>query len=257
VADESLPIARAASGKSKIGILGFSAGGNLALALAQMPSIKRIPDAPSCAISMYGQLDLGRKAIDKLRNRFYKPALGPPRGDRMDYLAGISPVFDWSYIPYGHDMTDPQLSPAYARIEDLPPHVYLVGAELDMFAHESWRLAVRLANDGNLRRGLPAEREEPDPASKLDKMKCVGKRASHKDKGMLELGGDDRYAWQEAWQDGGSVNWLLVPDVMHAFDNTIMRNSYGGGEETIDDAEKKTAEVQKLLGEWLHSMVWA
>ena len=253
--DHSLPIARAASGKSRVAVLGFSAGANLALALTQTPGVKQSPDAPRAAISLYGMLDLSRNAFDKLRNRYYKPALGIPRGDRVDYLARIAPVFDWAYVPYGQDVTDPQVSPAFAGLEDLPRHVYVVGAELDMFAHESWRLAVRLANDGNMARGLPADREEPDPSSKLDKIKCAGKRASSKEKGGLELA-DERYAFEETWDGGAaSVNWLLVPDAIHGFDNALLRASFGDEEHTRD-AELKATAMQERLADWLRGVVW-
>ena len=253
--DHSLPIARAATGKSRVAVLGFSSGGNMAMALTQTPGVQQSPDAPRAVVSMYGMLDLSRNAFDKLRNRFYKPALGPPRGDRVDYLARIAPVFDWAYVPYGHDVTDALVSPAFSRLEDLPRHVYVVGAELDLFAHESWRLAVRLANDGNMARGLPAEREEPDPGSRLDKVKCAGKRASFKERGALELA-DERYAFEETWDGGAaSVNWLLVPDVIHGFDNALLRASFGIEEHTTD-AELKMVATQERLADWLRGVVW-
>ncbi len=256
VTDESLPIARAASspdGKSRIALLGFSAGGNLALALSQLPSVKGIPDAPIAAISIYGSLDMSRKPEDKRRNRFYKPALPPPRGNRIDSVSLIAASFEWSYVPYGQDLTDPKLSPLYTPLEDLPPHVYLVGCELDMLAHESWRLACRLSNDGNQARDLPVWREVPDPDSRSDKVKCVGKRASSKRVGLLETE-DERFAWEETWDDG-SVNWLLVPDVVHGFDNVTLR-AFMGSEDTQKDAEMKTTAYQQRLGEWLHNVVW-
>ena len=257
VVDESLPIARAAhspGGRSRIAVLGFSTGANLALGLVQMPSVRGIPDAPSAVISMYGVLDLSRNPHDKLRNRFYKPALPVPRGNRWDWLGHMMPLFHWSYVPYGHDLADPLLSPEFARREDLPAHIYLVGCELDLVAHESWRLACRLGNEGLEARGQEPVREVPDPDSKADKVKCPGKRASSKRKGEIEVEDDDRYAWDETWDDG-SVNWLLVPDALHAFDNKTIRESLGG-DETIKDAIAKSNACQAKLGEWLHNVVW-
>ncbi|CAK7229603.1 hypothetical protein SBRCBS47491_007304 [Sporothrix bragantina] len=284
LADESLPIARSGgsngtpaatptatttaipprpstasgTGKSKIAVLGFSAGGNLALTLPQLPSIKASPDAPAAAISVYGCLDLSRNPAAKLRNRFYKPALPLPQGSRIDSLASLAPVFDWSYIPYNQDLTDPLLSPAYASLENLPAHVFLVAAELDMLAHESWRLACRLGNEARRVQGKPMEgdREVPDPDSKADRVKCVGRRASSKRKGTLEepFGEDERYGWTESWQ-GGSVNWLLVPDAIHGFDNFNIRQVMGG-EESMLDAELKTKAYVARVGAWLHSVVW-
>ncbi|CAK7227467.1 hypothetical protein SCUCBS95973_006554 [Sporothrix curviconia] len=272
LADESLPIARAASSpapspsspsppsaKSKIAVLGFSAGGNLALALPQLPSIRAAaPNAPGAAVSVYGCLNLSRDPAAKLRNRFYKPALPLPQGSRIDSLATLAPVFDWSYIPYGQDLTDPLLSPAYAALDTLPPHVFLVAAELDMLAHESWRLACRLGNEARRVQGKPLEgdREVPDPDSKADRVKCVGRRASSKRKGALEepFGEDERYGWSETWA-GGSVNWLLVPDAVHGFDNYHIRQIMGG-EESMLDAELKTKAYVAQVGAWLHNVVW-
>ncbi len=256
LADESLPIARAATsadGRSRIALLGFSAGGNFALTVPQLPSVARSPDAPAAAISIYGCVDLSRKPEDKRRNRFYKPALPPPRGNRIDSISLIANSFEWSYVPYGQDLTDPLLSPVFASLTDLPAHVYVVACELDMLAHESWRLACRLANDGNLARDVDSWREIPDPDSRSDKVKCPGKRASSKRFGLLDTE-DERFAWEETWDDG-SVNWLLVPDVVHGFDNATLR-AYMGSEDTQKDAELKTIAYQKRLGEWLHNVVW-
>ncbi|OAA57996.1 spindle pole body component [Niveomyces insectorum RCEF 264] len=126
---------------------------------------------------------------------------------------------------------------------------------LDMLAHESWRLACRLGNEAARAHGEPATREVPDPDSKVDRVKCVGKRASSKRKGVLEPPGDERYGWQATWPDG-SVNWLLVPDAVHGFDNFNIRQVMGG-EETMLDAEMKTKAYVKLIGEWLHNVVWS
>ncbi|TPX15875.1 uncharacterized protein E0L32_000209 [Thyridium curvatum] len=248
LADESLPIARS---PSRVALLGFSAGGNLALALAQLPSVSGAAGgAPQAAVSVYGCLDLARSPWAKMHNRFYKVALPPPRNHIEDPLARLCPSFDWSYIPYGHDLRDPLLSPAFAEREGLPRHVCLVGAELDMLAHESWRSAVRWANE--VRGGPSRTRPVPDPDIKEDKVRKVGKRASSKRKGELEPPGDDRYDFEEWDEDGaGSVKWLLVPDVLHAFDNPGMRNVMGG-EETMQDAEMKTVAYQAEVAGWLY-----
>ncbi len=270
LADESLPLARhnvaGGDGKSKLALLGFSSGGNLALALPQLPSIRALSyDAPSAAVSVYGCLDLSRNPADKLRNRFYKPALPLPQGSRIDSLAALTPVFDWCYIPYGQDLTDPLLSPAYVSLDALPPHVYVVAAELDMLAHESWRLACRLGNEARRTYGAPVgssgwseAREVPDPDSKVDRLRCVGKRASSKRKGALEplSGGDERYGWEDLHAGGArSVNWLLVPDAVHGFDNYNIRQVMGG-EESMRDAEMKTRAYVERVGTWLRNVVW-
>lgn len=266
IADESLPIARADGNKpNKIAVLGFSSGGNLAMAMNQLSSIKESPNAPSAAISVYGTLDFTRDSMVKLRNRFYKSVLPLPHGARMDSLAGYATVYDWSYIPYGHDLKDPMLSPAYAPIDSLPKHTYFIGAELDILGHESWRTAVRVGNETHKRAQKAAgkssssadKRELPDPDSKKDSVRCVGKRASTKRKGQLEeLGGEeDRFGWEDVYADGSSVNWLCVPDVIHGFDHTFVQEQWAS-EELRLDAQLKTKAYVERVGKWLNNVVW-
>ncbi|KAH8162597.1 hypothetical protein CIB48_g5645 [Xylaria polymorpha] len=65
---------------------------------------------------------------EKLKMRYYKPDLNPgTRGKSSDLLAGWGQTFRWSYIPIGHDLRDPLLSPYFALRDDLPPHVFLIG----------------------------------------------------------------------------------------------------------------------------------
>ncbi|EPE09336.1 alpha beta hydrolase fold protein [Ophiostoma piceae UAMH 11346] len=265
IADQSLPIARAGPDtSSRIAVLGFSAGGNLAMAMSQLPSIKGSPNAPSAAISVYGTLDFTRDSMVKLRNRFYKPALPLPQGARMDSLAGYATVYDWSYIPYGHDLKDPLLCPVFAPAEALPKHTYFIAAELDILGHESWRMAVRVGNEAKKRANkakgtgsLSDARDVPDADSKLDRVRCVGKRASNKRKGYLEdLGGDeDRFGWEDVYADGSSVNWLCVPDVLHGFDHINVQNQWES-EESKADAQLKTKAYVERVGKWLHNVVW-
>ena len=265
VADQSLPVARAGPDTpSCIAVLGFSAGGNLAMAMSQLPGIKDSRNAPSAAISVYGTLDFTRDSMVKLRNRFYKPALPLPLGARMDALAGFATVYDWSYIPYGHDLTDPLLCPAFAPAEALPKHTYFVAAELDILGHESWRMAVRVGNEAKKRASkavgtgsLGDAREVPGADSKLDRVRCVGKRASNKRKGHLEeLGGEDgRFGWEDVYADGSSVNWLCVPDVVHGFDHPHVQSQWES-EESRADAQLKTKAYVERVGAWLHNVVW-
>ncbi|KAK3935259.1 Alpha/Beta hydrolase protein [Diplogelasinospora grovesii] len=254
--DESLPIDRtehSAKGQgvgrlSRTAVLGFSAGGNLALSVTQLPSIRTHANAPAAAMSVYGCLDLSVAPRDKLPNRPFKPKLPPPRGDSVDALIKLIPTFDWSYIPYGHDLRDPLLSPAHAQREDLPPFVGIVAAELDVLAHESWRLACRLSS----RREVP-DRESNDPAWRV----CGRQEISSSRPGKLELD-DQRFAFEDTrGNDRGGVKWLLVPDVTHGFDNPHIRSLMAAGEvNTIKDAEQKTTAYVDEMGRWLKRTVW-
>ncbi|KAH6632550.1 hypothetical protein F5144DRAFT_612972 [Chaetomium tenue] len=161
--DESLPIDR-----MRVALAGFDAGANLALALSQLPSVhsgtdpnpppsppnnhthppppRRSNPPPTAAISITGILDFTTPPHQKLHTRPYKPTLRGPRGwgPALDWMARLLlPSGAWSYIPYGHDAASALVSPAYAARGDLPPHVFVVGAELDCLAMESWVAACR------------------------------------------------------------------------------------------------------------------
>uniref|UniRef100_L2FYK0 Alpha beta hydrolase fold protein n=1 Tax=Colletotrichum fructicola (strain Nara gc5) TaxID=1213859 RepID=L2FYK0_COLFN len=65
---------------------------------------------------------------------------------------------------------------------------------------------------------------------------------------------DERFGWEV--RDGrGSVKWLLVPDVIHAFDMHEM-GAMVSDEETIRDGNAKAVKVIKVLGEWLRGSAW-
>ncbi|KAK3688979.1 Alpha/Beta hydrolase protein [Podospora appendiculata] len=242
LADESLPIDR-----SRTAVLGFSAGGNLALAVSQLDSIHAHLAA---VVSMYGYLDMSIPPAAKLANRPWKPSLPPPRGDKTDALMGLAPVFDWSYIPYGQDLRDPLLSPVFAHRERLAPFVAVVGAELDMLAFEGWRLACRLAREGSGdggaggRRMVVPERDSEDVCGRAEVAAGEG----------LEMA-DERFAFEETWEGGGGVKWLLVPDVMHGFDNVHVRELMGG-KEAMEDGERKARVCVAEIGRWLKETVW-
>lgn len=325
--DESLPIdrtsqssIRTSSGRrahGRVALLGFDAGGNLALGLGQLSGIRHATTPPTAVISICGYLDLERAAADKIqKNRPYKPALSRPRNGVVDPLTATYPAYVWSYVPYGHDLRDPLLSPAFAGWDGtslatyqedtgggalittnggrggLPPHVCLVGAELDMLAHESWRLACRLVRDGGIARGdgrtgrwrVP----DPDVEENDEQQRVCGRKEPAKAKGRLEvleeelrtssdrpedgLDASKRFGFEVRWRgnssssDGedvaegsGSVKWILVPDVMHGFDRGWWVPPGGGGmalEETVRDAKLKTVAYVGTVGGWLRGTVW-
>ncbi|KAK7710284.1 hypothetical protein SLS64_005869 [Diaporthe eres] len=303
LADESLPIDRTSSAsrskgrngragrgdraRGRVALAGFDAGANLALALSQLPAVQKSAAPPTAVVSISGILDLSRPLEAKARGRPYKPGLSHPRNGAADVLAATYSAYAWSYVPYGEDLRDPLLSPAFAGWgggEDeegaLPPHVCLVGAELDLLAHESWRMACRLVQEGGIRRGdgRRARWRVPDPDSVDDKTQSVcGREQLSAVKGSLEmedlslsarededgLGGRKRFGFEVTWSSGdddrggeeedGSVRWILVPDAMHGFDRSLWRY---GGEETVRDAELKTLAYIDAVGKWLRDTVW-
>lgn len=318
LADESLPIDRTSSpgtgsgraargggrrssrAKGRVALAGFDAGANLALALSQLPAVQGGAAPPTAAVSISGILDLSRPLEAKARGRPYKPGLPHPRGGAADVLAATYPAYAWGYVPYGQDLRDPGLSPAFAGWDGdgdgdgdgeeeggaLPPHVCLVGAELDLLAHESWRMACRLVQEGGIRRGdgRRARWRVPDPDAVDDRAQSVcGREQLGAVKGSLEmedlsvasrghdeedgLGARKRFGFEVTWsssgddddgnggggEEDGSVRWILVPDVMHGFDRALWRY---GGEETVRDAELKTVAYIDAVGKWLRDTVW-
>ena len=228
LADASLPI-----DPGRVATLGFSAGGNLALSVTMLPSLRGGPGGRGrihAAVPLYPVLDFTVPRAAKALTRRYKPGLGGARASAADGLASIAPVFDWAYIPRGQDPGDPLLSPIYAPPEHLPPSVFLIGCELDMLAGEAWRMI----------RGL-AGRETGGVEEK------VGREDVVVGKGELILD-DERFCFEERGA-GRDYKWLLVPDTIHGFDQnieTIVRDK-----ELLEDARLKTAEVQRTIGEWL------
>ncbi|KUI65568.1 Acetyl esterase [Cytospora mali] len=216
--------------QDKAGIAGFSAGGNLALAISQFPTIR--DKITAGIVPIYPVIDFSVDPEQKKDTRRYKSALGGSRGGDTDPLLAISAVFDWSYIPVGHDVRDPLLSPVYAERSSLPRRIWLVGCELDMLGHECWRLACRLAGREVPGLDQPIGQEEPEQSGEA---------------GALIIGEDDRFSWEEKDRDG-EIKWLCVPDVIHGFDMSGVR---GSDEKALEDARLKRDQIIKMAGEWL------
>ncbi|KAK4118872.1 alpha/beta-hydrolase [Parathielavia appendiculata] len=222
--DPSLPL-----DADRVALAGWSAGGNLALAASQLPSLRgRI----RAAVPLYPVLDMVTSAHHvKARARRYKPALGGFRGRDRDYLLAMMGLFNWAYLPPGQRCDDPLLSPIYAPREHLPRNVFFVACEMDLLAHEAWRMACRLAG-----------KRVPDMDEVVGCEEPVGK-------GVLITEGDERFAWEEASGDS-TIRWLLVPDSIHGFDQdniaSLVRDPV-----TMEDARIKTAKTIDLIGKWL------
>ncbi|KAM7214533.1 Alpha/Beta hydrolase protein [Rhypophila decipiens] len=256
LSDESLPIDRTpntASKRSRTAILGFSSGANLALAACQLPLVREQQCYPAAVISCYGNLDLTVPVEEKTANRPWKgDLLPPPRNATTEPTMTFAPALQWGYIPYGQDLSDPLLSPYFAPRERLPPFVGVVAAELDILAHESWRFACRLAKEGAA--ATVKLRQIPDRKSNDPRWRICGWENSVGRVGELEKEEVERFAFEDNWGTGG-VKWLLVPDVMHGFDNANCRWWFGG-QETIEDAESKAEVCGVELGRWLKETVW-
>ena len=171
--DPDLPIDR-----KKTAIGGFSAGGNLALGAIQADGLK---GRVSGVVGFYPIVDFARPVAQKLKDR-------PSTPGKKDVLAGTGSWFTWAYIPQDTDRTNPLLSPIFAKKEDLPPKICLIGCELDMLCKEAQDMAEDLA--------------ETEDGPKKDFADGVG------------------------WEKGG-VRWEKVVGEEHAFDHSE-NNGEGG-----------------------------
>ncbi|KAF6822342.1 alpha beta hydrolase fold protein [Colletotrichum plurivorum] len=218
--DDSLPL-----DKTRIALAGWSAGGNLCLAVSQLERVKK---HLSAIVPFYPCADLSVSAEVKATRRQYKPDLGGFRAKDRDFLLGMAPVFDWSYKVPGDDVRNPLLSPVYAPKDAFPKNVFILGCELDCLAHEGQRLIHKLAGKA----------EAPAIVGKED---VVGK-------GELILD-DERFHFEVSGADGSRYKWLLVPDTIHGFDQNIA--ALVRDPELVEDAEIKTQKTMKIIGEWV------
>ncbi|CAP64821.1 uncharacterized protein PODANS_5_3700 [Podospora anserina S mat+] len=130
--DESLPIDRTSprgvdddKKKGRVGILGFGAGGNLAMAVTLLEGVKREECCPGVVVSWGGWLDL---------------AAG----------GGEEGAWRWGYVPYGVDLRDGLVSPFYARGGE--GFRGFIAGEGDGLAGENEGLARRLVGKGEVSR---------------------------------------------------------------------------------------------------------
>lgn len=142
--DEELPI-----DVGRVAIGGFSAGGNLALSASQVRGLKGVIKA---AVVYYPVVDFSTTPDEKLASRPY--VSGPP-----DRFGAASWWLDWGYVRAGQNRRDALISPCFARKEDLPPYIFGIGAQWDMFRLETQKMIHRLA-------GLEAKENQEEPFEK-------------------------------------------------------------------------------------------
>ena len=131
--DETLPF-----DKNKVAIGGFSAGGNLSLAVSQVESLQ---GKIGGIVSYYPPVDFTTPTSVNLATR---PKDAPP--DPLEHQAAM---FDWGYINQGVDMKNPLISVRYAPRGRLPPKIYIIGCELDLLCRDAEIMAENLASTGS------------------------------------------------------------------------------------------------------------
>lgn len=132
------PDGRAAVGEGPLAIGGDSAGGHLAaVTLLRLRDRYRSSGAFGAVVFQYGAFDLSKTPSQR---RW---------GERNLVLSG--PIIDWfgdQFLPH-HDREqrrDPDISPLYADLADMPPAMFTIGTEdalLDdsLFMEARWRMA--------------------------------------------------------------------------------------------------------------------
>jgi acetyl esterase/lipase len=132
------PEGREFAGEGPLATGGDSAGGQLtALTLLRLRDRHGITGAFSAAVFQYGAFDLSMTPSQRLW------------GDRNLVLS--EPIISWfaDYFLPGYDLEqrrDPEISPLYAKLHDMPPAMFTVGTEdplLDdtLFMEARWRMA--------------------------------------------------------------------------------------------------------------------
>lgn len=129
--DDSLPV-----DKSKVAVGGYSAGGNLSLSAVQLNGLH---DRIKGVVAYYPVTDYTLTLEEKLSTSKLAP------GRKSDMLASLGPMFNWAYIPLGHDRRDPILSPHFAPRDKLPGKLAFFGCEYDLLCTEARKMAEKLA----------------------------------------------------------------------------------------------------------------
>ncbi|KAI8630542.1 alpha/beta-hydrolase [Xylariaceae sp. FL1651] len=128
IADESLPL-----NLDKVILGGFSAGGVMALALAQLPDLKHVIKA---LVTFYPLTDWTGQD---------RPSPGVLPWGKPEELPKSLPLFQWTYVPAGQDLCDPLLSPSFAKRDNLSQPLFMITAEGDFLYREAQLMACRLA----------------------------------------------------------------------------------------------------------------
>lgn len=134
--DDALPY-----DKKKVAIGGFSAGANLSLAVTQDEALR---SKIGGVTAYYPPVDFVTKGPQKMLTR--------PEGAPPDGLENMVAMFDYSYVPVGHDLKDPLLSVRFAQRENLPLKLCIVGCEFDMLCREAEIFAEKMGSVGSGKR---------------------------------------------------------------------------------------------------------
>ena len=119
---------------SRVAIGGYSAGGNMSLAITQLEGLR---DKIAGVVAFYPVVDFTRSGEVKMSTR-------PATPGKIDMLVQSGKWFNWAYIPQGTDLSQPLISPIFAKREDLPSKICMFGCEFDMLCKEAEDMAEGL-----------------------------------------------------------------------------------------------------------------
>lgn len=143
LADPSLPIDH-----EKIVIGGMSAGGNLALSLAQSSELKGLFKA---MVIWYPIVSFTLSLKERMDAR--------PKDARRDIIAPAWQYVERAYVPTSADLKDPDLSPLFSAGENFPTKAMFVAAEDDILALDTRLMANKLAEGSKRIEGVEGETE--------------------------------------------------------------------------------------------------
>ncbi|KAF7587748.1 hypothetical protein BBP40_006793 [Aspergillus hancockii] len=119
---------------SRLAISGFSAGGNLALALSSNLFPREMFRS---LLAFYPPVDLYTEPGSKT----------PPDPAGKPLPAALARIFDRCYIPTSYDARDPRISPYYAQADRFPDRILMVTAAYDSLASEAEALAAKIGKE--------------------------------------------------------------------------------------------------------------
>lgn len=137
--DPELPI-----DASRIGLMGSSAGGNLALAVQQLNDAPKI----KATIVFCPPVTFTLTVVEMLERR------APAARYMDDFLAPWVPRMEWGYIPAGTSLEDPKLSPKFATLDSLSEWIFVVGAEYDILCAEAGNMVAEWIGEDYGENGL-------------------------------------------------------------------------------------------------------
>jgi acetyl esterase/lipase len=128
--DTELPV-----DKSKVALIGYSAGGNLSLT---GPQLNGLHEKIKASVAFYPVTDFYRTLSMRI-------AASTPPPNRDDMLIKGSRAFNWFYLRHCQDYKNPLLSPLFADRKTLPQKLFILGCEYDILFSEARDAAEKYA----------------------------------------------------------------------------------------------------------------